>query len=371
MLKDTLCIDKIFITKSRNHFYRLTNADGKQWLIPSRNMRTALQLYQPGAWKGKAVKAFLPMLKHFPALLAPVGLRSETCRLAPELEKLLENSFKASDLEFSVFFGTPSVHQKITLQISLGRKILGYCRISNDPAMHELFEHEKRVLSVLNNKGISGIPQFLCLENIEGNIKIFAQNTTKTTRSLTQHALEKRHLDFLNELYRTTSVTLPFEKSDFFSLLKHLEKNLEFFAPSEQETIRRAIQSALSDYQEKVVEFSMTHGDFTPWNSFIENGQLFVFDWEYALFSAPPFIDAFHFFTQGNILENKLSAAQILRKYRKQKSLFRKYVSDPDRTYRDYLLQITAFYVKREKGRFNEKEAGNLRIWIQLLDLLS
>lgn len=38
------------------------NADGKRWVMPVGNLRTALCLYQPGAMKGKLLKALLPVI---------------------------------------------------------------------------------------------------------------------------------------------------------------------------------------------------------------------------------------------------------------------------------------------------------------------
>lgn len=39
-------------------FYKLVNGDGKVWLMPARNMRIAMNLYQPSGIKGKLLKHF-------------------------------------------------------------------------------------------------------------------------------------------------------------------------------------------------------------------------------------------------------------------------------------------------------------------------
>lgn len=36
-----------------------------------------------------------------------------------------------------------------------------------------------------------------------------------------------------------------------------------------------------------MVEYGVYHADFTPWNMSVEEGQLFVFDWEYASLTYP------------------------------------------------------------------------------------
>ena len=44
-------IDKILRFRGEV-FYRLMNGDGKVWLMPARNMRVAMNLYQPSGIKG-------------------------------------------------------------------------------------------------------------------------------------------------------------------------------------------------------------------------------------------------------------------------------------------------------------------------------
>src|SRR5690606_7709614 len=39
----------------------------------------------------------------------------------------------------------------------------------------------------------------------------------------------------------------------------------------------------------------LSHGDFTPWNTFFVDGKLYVFDWEYADRGYPAGYDAIHF----------------------------------------------------------------------------
>ena len=61
------------------------------------------------------------------------------------------------------------------------------------------------------------------------------------------------------------------------------------------ESLRRA-QNHLSG---STVRCGIMHGDFAPWNTRLnDKGQLFVFDWESALWEAPMSWDIFHFHRQ-------------------------------------------------------------------------
>jgi len=61
---------------------------------------------------------------------------------------------------------------------------------------------------------------------------------------------------------------------------------------------------------ERSLPFHLSHGDFTPWNAQRLNEQLFLFDWEYAGWEAPPGYDLFHFTVQTARLLNKRSPWQ-------------------------------------------------------------
>ena len=59
-------LDRILIKDSGAPFYRFSNSDGKVWLMPVRNMRIAMNLYQPSGRNGKAMKALFPWLHRVP-----------------------------------------------------------------------------------------------------------------------------------------------------------------------------------------------------------------------------------------------------------------------------------------------------------------
>ena len=135
-------------------FYRFGNADGKFWIMPARGMRTAMNLYQPSGSKGKMVKRLFPLLHQFTPVRKAIKAEVLHCKLKRELHELLCKLFKVDDLEFSIFEGTPSVHQKITMQLSSGRRILGYFKLSDNEDIKLLFAKESATLDWLAAKGV-------------------------------------------------------------------------------------------------------------------------------------------------------------------------------------------------------------------------
>lgn len=352
-------------------FYTFANADGKQWIMPKRNMQTAMNLYQPSGIKGKAMKRWFPYLHCVNLVKAKLGVTSNKYQLQKGLSNLLCEVFGREDIEFSLFCGTPSAHQKITIQISTGTTILGYCKITNKEEVVELFRHEQHLLNTLKSRGVKQIPQCLFCDNLTENSTVFVQSTVKSNRSEVKHDWTNAHWEFLMHLHHQTKRALPFTQTDFAKSLTDLTKSLMHLSLSEVPLLATAMRKVQEHYGDSTVEFSAYHADFTPWNMFFEKGKLFVFDFEYAKMSYPPFLDRFHYFTQCCIFEKGWNEEPIFDAYQYQKKEMEPYITDPDMAYLCYLLEIATLYLGRDNGAYANEANSNFNIWISLIDKLT
>ncbi len=350
----------------QDKFIRFSNAEGKAWVVPIRNMRTALNLYQPSGVKGQAVKSLLPYLHWLPLVRSIIKAESCQITLDESLNELLCRVLELEDFEFSIFEGTPSVHQKVTIQISKGRQILAYCKLTESDDVKPLFKHEEQILTQLQSKGIDNIPKCLyCGELSEGSkTLVFVQSTIKTNRSRVVHSWGDEHWKFVEDLHEKTKVKLPFADSDFTKSLATLENYLPSLPIKNKDVIHNAIKRVREYYGDKEVEFSAYHADFTPWNMFFEKGKLFVFDFEYAVMTFPPYMDWFHYYTQTANFERHLSPEQIVAEFKSPKKL------DSQVGYTAYLLDMISKYVHREKGQLRSNTLDNITFWIDILKWL-
>lgn len=359
-------LENILDFSSDEKFYRFGNADGKYWIMPARGMRTAMNLYQPSGIKGKMLRTLLPYL-HFIPLVRKV-LRAETwhCRLQDELEKLLYGIFAAETLDFSIFEGTPSVHRKITMQLSSGKKILGYCKLSESDNIKELFDKESKMLSWLEEREINGIPRILYCGTLSNRMHVFVQSTAKTASSAVIHEWNKLHEDFLSQLHEKSKQLIQFEESDLYKSIIALEKHFDWLPDNIDESI---ILKAISDIRKRYcgceVEFSAYHGDFTPWNMFVEKKELFVFDFEYAGMSYPKGLDRYHFFTQTAIFEKNWGADDITAFIENGNC---KWIDKL--LYKIYLLDMVSRFTIRENGKVNGEAAKPFFLWCKILESL-
>lgn len=355
-------LDKTLDFTSGEKFYRFGNSDGKYWIMPARDMRTAMNLYQPSGIKGKMVKALLPMLHGISPVRKAIHATTLHCSLGKELHALLYNMF-GTEVEFSVFEGTPSVHRKITMQLSSGRHILGYCKLSTSSDIKALFDKENKMLAWLGSKGMKGIPQVLHCGILDSGVHIFVQSTVKTRSSAVIHewgALQER---FLAKLHEKTKQAVCFEESDYCRTLDLLEKHLDWLPDNVEPAVIARIAANIKEiFSGREVEFSAYHGDFTPWNMFVEKNMLFVFDFEYAAKSYPPGLDRYHFFTQTAVFEKGWGAKEITAFMNSMEGAWIK-----KQEYTLYLLDIISRFTVREGKKVEGGEKELFAIWNNLI----
>lgn len=344
----------------------LTNADGKRWLLPVSDLRTALCLYQPGGVKGRMLKACLPPitsvapLRH--VLLRRIG--GETCSVSlnPVAHQAIAEAFGTDNFSWAIFGGTPSPHSKPTLQIWTDNGLLGYCQFTDSEALYEqLFIHESRVLNDLQRGGMSHVPQVLACSKLAAGTYFFAQSTEKTPRSRALHTWTPAHTRFIASLEAASLHRMAWEETDTFASLKSLNADLGRLHPDHRESVARHLDGILAHMAGREVEAVCVHGDFTPWNSVLTpSGDLFVFDWEYATQAGLRGIDKCHFLVQSAIFERHLDIDSIVEELN---------MANTDATtLRVYLLDILSRFSARDPESWAANPQPIADTWVALLD---
>ena len=197
-----------------NTYYSFSNWEGKKWTIPVNNSKVALCLYEPSGIKGKMLKKFFNISQKMGVINKLLKGDYVNIDISQNLQNILINSF-GEDLEYSLFWGTPCIDQKITIQVYRGKTILGYCKIGHSERTKQLFEHEKRILNKLQNSNMKHVPKCI-FEGTVGENNVFLQNTEKDYSSTTLSGFSEIHEKFLQNLYQNTSEIKFFEETDFY-----------------------------------------------------------------------------------------------------------------------------------------------------------
>jgi thiamine kinase-like enzyme len=187
------------------------------------------------------------------------------------------------------------------------------------------------------------------------------QSTTKTTRSKVVHQWSALQEEFLATLHEKTKQTILFEKSDYYRTLTALQEHLDWLpGTADRVVIETTIAGVQEKYRGKEVEYSACHGDFTPWNMFVEKNELFVFDFEYAALTYPAGLDRYHFELQTANFEKKMTAEEQI-----------SYLQSCEWVEREklimYLLDIMSRFTIREKGEVKGDVANSFTIWNKIL----
>lgn len=351
-------------------YLKITNKDGKVWLMPKQHMKTGLELYQPSSKKGMLLKRWLPWLYWLKPLMGKMGMSDIEYVMDPQIHHIIEKEFNQDDVEYSVFEGTPCVHQKTTIQIFKGENILGYCKVTKNPELYSIFQHEQKLLGWFHEKGVGQIPECpYCGKTEDGNI-VFLQTTTKTLNSLVGHELGIKQLEFLSMLKVKTGVEMLYHESDQYQAICSLKAHENLLTVSQQKIMSWAVDAIETYYGAKKQLFCAYHADFTPWNMFENAGRLFVFDFEYGRYSYMPYLDMFHFLTQTAIFERELSAKQIYEEMLGRETELKEFFDNPWMAYLIYLVDVTARFVVRD-GLSRTSDVDKLiKTWFELMELV-
>jgi len=115
---------------------------------------------------------------------------------------------------------------------------------------------------------------------------------------------------------------------------------------------------------------SLSHGDFTPWNTFFVDGKLYVFDWEYASYDYPRAYDFFHFFLTTKKLKKK-NSFELIELIRENSYRIVNNMNDMHVLMLSYLVINFLFYAQREPSKINGYLDGNGKIVVGLIDNLT
>ncbi len=351
-------------------YLKITNKDGKVWLMPKRHMKTGLELYQPSSKKGLLLKRWLPWLYWLKPLMEKMGMSDIEYVMDPQIHHIIEKEFNQDAVEYSVFEGTPCVHQKTTIQIFKGENILGYCKVTKNPELYSIFQHEQTLLGWFHEKGVGQIPECpYCGKTEDGNI-VFLQTTTKTLNSLVGHEFGIKQLEFLSMLKVKTGVEMLYHESDQYQTICSLKAHENLLTVSQQKIMSWAVDAIETYYGAQKQLFCAYHADFTPWNMFEDAGRLFVFDFEYGRYSYMPYLDMFHFLTQTAIFERELSAKQIYEEMLGRETELKEFFDNPWMAYLIYLVDVTARFVVRDGFSRTSDVDKLIKTWFELIELV-
>lgn len=269
-------------------------SNARWWLVPLNNHRVTISgmaLFQPVVTSAKVLKAVA-------VTASSLGLSALWARKKVYISgaSSLADIFGANGLHYAFFTGTDSPHRKVAVQImDRDGKIKGFAKVSRNPLVKPLLAHEAETLNYLHTLGLKTVlvPSVLFC-GVIGGADVLVTDTLKTERTKSTTMLNGAHIAFLQELAEKTADS-DTDGSNWYGA--ELRTRLEMVSDRLPEDWRRRLEKAIDVAVDHGTwgPRTLSHGDFTPWNTFIVDGRLYVFDWEYAAQKYPVGYDLIHY----------------------------------------------------------------------------
>jgi hypothetical protein len=264
------------------------------WLLPLDNRRVAamgLEMLQPMTHMAQLAKIGARTLAQF-GQQRFLG-RGQICLAGLTDQPDLQDAFGGKAAHIACFTGTDGPHRKTALQImdSAGT-ILGYAKLTRVSRVRPYLRNEASMLRQLAKLDLrtAEVPALIKLRDDDA-VTLLITDSLRSAGKDAPLLPGLAHLSFLNEL-RSKSERPGAEIT--LKWLTHETARVRATAGVAWTMRLDRVVAALLPFA-RSIPVCLTHGDFTPWNCFLQQGRLYVFDWEYANPSWPVGFDLAHF----------------------------------------------------------------------------
>ena len=363
MNSDKVVLDSLFKSENINHkkndtFYFVPNPDGTiRWIYPkSLKKPSFLSFYSTSSTRAKILASIFRLSFYFRL--------NKKIELEVFKDSIIDRIIKQyKDFNYSIFTGTIGINRKAIIELNQNNSTKYFVKVALTEQSKDLVNNEKEILNELNKYQYQSLIIPKIIESDENYITIDNIAPKNQTQSST---LNEIHLNALDEIYSKTVENKSIKDSTYFEVIKEnldelsntsLNKN---FDKNKIEILIKNMKIILESLNsEKEISFAYGHNDFTPWNMFVENNHLYLFDWELAKNDIVLLYDFFHFIFQSQILISKSDYKSIyevivtlIKNNSRLKDIVQKYNIDINENYKLYLLYTVSYYL----DKYNNQE---------------
>lgn len=334
-------------------FCCVNNPDGSiRWMYPE-DMRHPhfLRLYNSDTIKARAYRT---LVRGAFSLGQGKRIADRRITLYARHETHLERILSAVPHEgFSVFTGTVGENRKCVVEVHRSGRTTHFVKIPLNRNSAQLLENENRTLAYLGRAGFRSLQVPHSVTHSSGAILL---SDVKPEHAKNVRRFTSLHARALSELYQRYLTVETLGASDFY------ERVLQNFYLLRTRSVRlqqRGLQPLFLKLErllrtldpDQRVHLAASHGDFTPWNSFVSDERIHAYDWELSRRDAPLLTDLFHFVLQGEVMLRRSDHAAIRSELERALALpeiadlCRRFRVDPMTHYRLYLVSNVSYYL--------------------------
>lgn len=206
---------------------------------------------------------------------------------------------------WAIFAGTPGATQ--TALVYSGNNKSFY-KLPIGPMAAQAMQNEAAQMRLANSLELyhTDVPVF----SIEGKAMQMEDISGYGNRAAT---LQPAHWKTLAELAAETAKEVKIKDTEFWQVCT---TKIEKLISSTDKRLPRGLVLKLIDTfnridEDQTIPVCLAHGDFTPWNMYVSDGGIMLYDWEMADGAMPMLFDAFHFIYQQETLASGIENPAI------------------------------------------------------------
>ena len=211
-------------------------------------------------------------------------------------------------LPWALFTGTKGPNNKFIFYVN-GMDKSEFVKVARTQQASENLQNEARAIERL----FYYQPQYFNIPNItlKNNNTLYQSDLSNEGKRI--NYLTPIHFNALLEMNDLTSTQIKLKGLNSWSVLK---TDLEQLSTNEDNRIPKGMLRKLTELVKRIdenseIEISLCHGDFTPWNMYVNKDKLSIYDWELSKPFMPLGYDAFHFIIQQGVLVDHKNWKQI------------------------------------------------------------
>lgn len=289
---------------SQKDFMYILNSDKSiRWIWPSSNKTPIfLKFYSATSFKSRIFEMFIKTI--FFLRIQGWFLKNKKA----QFEKFPIGIDINQEQDWAIFTGTVGPNRKLILTGADSKNMSSFVKIAIGSEARKLIQNETNSLGFLASIFLDSVDIPRITMSGDRHIQITDVSTNKRSSQLTE-----AHFAALREIASETSIESLYQDTYVFdnvtNNLKELKSHKNSRLPKAMVRKLNWLNKGISN--NKTFKFSFAHGDFTPWNCFINGNRLSMYDLEMAEDHMPYGFDAFHFIIQNGILVDRLSWNKI------------------------------------------------------------
>ena len=292
---------------------------------------------------------------------------------------------------FSILTNTTGKYRKSVVALNRGKYPSHYIKLAHSPIATELVYNEVYALQILSQRRLRRVVHPF-LSHTDGDHAIIISNV-KPQKAIFSRDLKPVHYTGIQDLYKNFSHfrflnDLPYVHN-IGTYLKEIQQSSESYRKQGFKGLAKKMEQLLHSYndftqqipQDGEIWVSLSHGDFLPWNMYITDKRIYLFDWEYMQESLPLLYDFFYFIYHTHLTyfsgesRKVRETVQTFIKNPLLKEITDTYSIEPDFYHKLYLMIDIPYLLHRELNREIPLLAEELEIvfdyWAEILDVQS